>query len=86
MVNIGELLGRGEIANLFSEAVEEGEVYRLRLSINSEINPYLPACRKELHYLLKATDYDFLGRRGPVCRLFRFQENFQRALCRFVLC
>lgn len=25
MVNIGELLGRGEIANLFSEAVEEGE-------------------------------------------------------------
>ena len=32
MVNIGELLGRGEIANLFSEAVEEGEVYRLRLS------------------------------------------------------
>lgn len=29
MVNIGELLGRGEIANLFSEAVEEGEVYRL---------------------------------------------------------
>lgn len=59
MVNIGELLGRGEIANLFSETVEEGEVYRLRLSINSEINPYLPACRKELHYLLKATDYDF---------------------------
>lgn len=48
MVNIGELLGRGEIANLFSETVEEGEVYRLRL--------------------------------------FRFQENFQRALCRFVLC
>lgn len=60
MVNIGELLGRGEIANLFSETVEEGEVYRLRLSINSEVNPYLPACRKELHYLLKATDYDFL--------------------------
>ena len=60
MVNIGELLGRGEIANLFSEAVEEGEVYRLRLSINSEINPYLPACRKELHYLLKAADYEFL--------------------------
>lgn len=29
MVNIGELLGRGEIANLFSETVEEGEVYRL---------------------------------------------------------
>lgn len=25
MVNIGELLGRGEIANLFSETVEEGE-------------------------------------------------------------
>lgn len=60
MVNIGELLGRGEIANLFSETVEEGEVYRLRLSINSEVNPHLPACRKELHYLLKATDYDFL--------------------------
>lgn len=60
MVNIGELLGRGEMANLFSEAVEEGEVYRLRLSINSEVNPHLPACRKELHYLLKATDYDFL--------------------------
>lgn len=60
MVNIGELLGRGEIANLFSEAVEEGEVYRLRLSINSEVNPHLPACRKELHYLLKATDYEFL--------------------------
>lgn len=60
MVNIGELLGRGEIANLFSEAVEEGEVYRLRLSINSEVNPHLPACRKKLHYLLKATDYDFL--------------------------
>ena len=60
MVNIGELLGRGEIANLFPEAVEEGEVYRLRLSINSEVNPHLPACRKELHYLLKATDYDFL--------------------------
>lgn len=59
MVNIGELLGRGEIANLFSETVEEGEVYRLRLSINSEVNPHLPACRKELHYLLKATDYDF---------------------------
>lgn len=85
MVNIGELLGRGEIANLFSETVEEGEVYRLRLSssegvvaknkgddgrkkyfivigkdqegnaigfvlINSEINPYLPACRKERAY------------------------------------
>ena len=32
MVNIGELLGRGEISNLFSETVEEGEVYRLRLS------------------------------------------------------
>lgn len=60
MVNIGELLGRGEIANLFSETVEEGEVYRLRLSINSEVNPHLPACRKELHYLLKATDFDFL--------------------------
>lgn len=60
MVNIGELLGRGEIANLFSETVEEGEVYRLRLSINSEVNPHLPACRKELHYLLKVTDYDFL--------------------------
>lgn len=60
MVNIGELLGRGEIANLFSETVEEGEVYRLRLSINSEVSPHLPACRKELHYLLKATDYDFL--------------------------
>lgn len=60
MVNIGELLGRGEIANLFSETVEEGEVYRLWLSINSEVNPHLPACRKELHYLLKATDYDFL--------------------------
>lgn len=60
MVNIGELLGRGEIANLFSETVEEGEVYRLRLSINSEVNPHLPACRKVLHYLLKATDYDFL--------------------------
>ena len=95
MVNIGELLGRGEIANLFSEAVEEGEVYRLRLSsaegvvakkkgddgrkkyfivigkdqegnaigfvlINSEVNPHLPACRKVLHYLLKATDYEFL--------------------------
>lgn len=60
MVNIGELLGRGEIANLFSETMEEGEVYRLRLSINSEVNPHLPACRKELHYLLKATDYDFL--------------------------
>lgn len=60
MVNIGELLGRGEIANLFSETVEEGEVYRFRLSINSEVNPHLPACRKELHYLLKATDYDFL--------------------------
>lgn len=60
MVNIGELLGRGEIANLFSETVEEGEVYCLRLSINSEVNPHLPACRKELHYLLKATDYDFL--------------------------
>lgn len=59
-MNIGELLGRGEIANLFSETVEEGEVYRLRLSINSEVNPHLPACRKELHYLLKATDYDFL--------------------------
>ena len=28
--------------------------------INSEVNPHLPACRKELHYLLKATDYDFL--------------------------
>ena len=60
MVNIGELLGRGEIANLFSETVEEGEVYRLRLSINSEVNPHLPACRKVLHYLLKATDYEFL--------------------------
>lgn len=50
MVNIGELLGRGEIANLFSETVEEGEVYRLRLSINSEVNPHLPACRKERAY------------------------------------
>ena len=95
MVNIGELLGRREIANLFSETVEEGEVYRLRLSssegvvaknkgddgrkkyfivigkdqegnaigfvlIKSDINPYLPACRKVLHYLLKTTDYDFL--------------------------
>lgn len=60
MVDIGELLGRGEIANLFSETVEEGEVYRLRLSINSEVNPHLPACRKVLHYLLKATDYEFL--------------------------
>lgn len=28
--------------------------------INSEINPYLPACRKVLHYLLKAADYEFL--------------------------
>ena len=28
--------------------------------INSEVNPRLPACRKVLHYLLKATDYEFL--------------------------
>ena len=28
--------------------------------INSEINKHLPECRRKLHYLLKATDYDFL--------------------------
>ena len=28
--------------------------------INTEINPHLPECRRKLHYLLKASDYDFL--------------------------
>lgn len=28
--------------------------------INSEINKHLPECRRRLHYLLRAADYDFL--------------------------
>lgn len=96
MVNIGDLLGDGnQFQNLLIEAVEEGDVYRLKLSkeegvvpknagdearkkyfvvigkdeqgnaigfvlINSDINQHLPECRRRLHYLLKASEYDFL--------------------------
>ena len=28
--------------------------------INSEINKHLPECRRKLHYLLKASEYEFL--------------------------
>lgn len=29
--------------------------------INSEINKHLPESRRKLHYLLKASEYEFLG-------------------------
>ena len=29
--------------------------------INTEINKHLPECRRKLHYLLKASEYEFLG-------------------------
>lgn len=96
MVNIGDLLGESEqLQKMLIEAVEEGDVYRLKLSkeegvvpknagdearkkyfvvvgkdelgnaigfvlINSDINQHLPECRRKLHYLLKASEYDFL--------------------------
>ena len=96
MVNISDLLDKGnQLQKLLIGAVEEGEVYRLKLSkeegivpknagdetrkkyfvvigkdeqgnaigfvlINSVINQHLPECRRKLHYLLKASEYDFL--------------------------
>ncbi len=96
MVNFSDILGENnQLQKLLLDVVEEGEVYRLKLSkeegvipknagdearkkyfvvigkdeqgnaigfvlINSEINKHLPECRRKLHYLLKAADYDFL--------------------------
>ena len=47
MVNFKELLGNNnQLQNLLLDTVEEGEVYR---------------SRRKLHYLLKASEYEFLG-------------------------
>ncbi len=94
MVNIGEILG-AKAKNIVLDSVEEGDVYRFRLTpeegvvpknkgdiernkyfivigkdsqgnafgfvlINSEVNPYLPKCRRDLHKVLKASKYEFL--------------------------
>lgn len=87
MVNIGEILGE-KAKNIVFESVEEGDVYRFRLTpeegvvpknkgdvernkyfivigkdsqgnafgfvlINSEVNQFLPKCRRDLHKVLK---------------------------------
>lgn len=43
-----------------AKAGEASDEFLRYLAEQEMLNPYLPACRKELHYLLKATDYDFL--------------------------
>lgn len=96
MVNIKDLLSENnQLQKLLIETVEEGDVYRLKLTkdegvvpknagdearkkyfvvigkdeqgnavgfvlVNSVINQHLPECRRKLHYLLKASEYDFL--------------------------
>lgn len=97
MVNIGELLdNNSQLSDLLLNSVEEGDVYRFRLTpeegvvpknegdvernkyfivvgkdkegnafgfvlINTNVNPHLPECRRKLHYLLNASDYEFLN-------------------------
>lgn len=97
MVNIGDLLSNSsQLSDLLLGAVEEGDVYRFRLTpqegvipknvgdiernkyfivigkdkegnafgfvlINTRVNPHLPECRRNLHYLLRASDYEFLN-------------------------
>lgn len=97
MVNIGDLLNNGsQLSDLLLGTVDEGDVFRFRLTpkegvvpknegdiernkyfivvgkdkegnafgfvlINTNVNPHLPECRRKLHYLLKASDYEFLN-------------------------
>ena len=52
--------------------------------INSEINKHLPESRRKLHYLLKASEYEFLGDQDRFVDCSDFKKNFKGTICRIV--